>query len=76
MIEKKYDKYIGKTRKLILEIMKEDQFNDPHSDQWIFYMDKDFFWRKRYLYLFFENDKVVRSSIIIKNFWEKNERYD
>lgn len=76
-MKRNYHHLVGKTKKEILKIVKEDQFNDPHSDEWIFYMDKDFFWRKRYLYLLFEGDMVVLSRIVYKRFWEKrNGKYN
>lgn len=70
-MKKNYNDLMGKTKEVVLSLMGDDQFNDPHSDKWIFYMDKDYFWRKRYLYLFFERGIVVRTSIVFKNFWEK-----
>ncbi|MET3537439.1 hypothetical protein [Chryseobacterium limigenitum] len=66
-----YDNLVGKTRKEILEIVKEDHFNDPHSDEWLFYVEKYYFWRKKYLYLLFVDGVVVKSRMIYKNFWEK-----
>lgn len=71
IMKKDFDKLSGKTKKEILEIIKDDQFNDPHSDEWIFYLEKDYFWRKKYLCIFFEEGTVMLSSIIVKNFWEK-----
>ncbi|UTX48909.1 hypothetical protein [Chryseobacterium sp. MA9] len=70
-MKKDFDKLSGKTKKEILETIKDDQFNDPHSDEWIFYLEKDHFWRKKYLCIFFEEGIVMLSSIIVKNFWEK-----
>jgi len=70
-MKKDYSKLVGKTKKEILGIVKEDQFNDPHSDEWFFYLEKSYFWKRKILYLLFEDGEVVQSRIIYKFFWHR-----
>lgn len=69
-MEKKYDELIGKTKKEVLIAMGGDQFNDPHSNVWIFFLEKRALGRKKFLRLFFVNNIVKNTFIITKNFWQ------
>jgi len=67
---------VGKTKKEVLEIMKDDFNFDFNSDEWFFYLGKSYRWQKKYQYLLFEDNIVIRSSIIFKNLLDKNVLYD
>lgn len=69
MIE--YSNLIGKTRKEIADLMKNSELNDPYSDEWIFYLDKNYLGQKRFLYLFFKNNVIQGYCVVTKNFWNK-----
>lgn len=63
--------FIGKTKKEILDMMIDDQFNDIHSNEWTFLSKKDFWGNKNYLHIIFEDNIVIRTKVIIKYFWQK-----
>lgn len=71
-----YNGLLGKNRKEILQSIELAYINDSSSEVLIFYLGKSYFWQKKFLYVFFEKDKVVRSSIIFKNIWDKSISYD
>lgn len=70
MKEKNNIHFTGKTKKEIVSIMECDQFNDPHASVWVFFLEKKQFGRKKYLYLFFEKNIVVKFKFKTKNFWQ------
>jgi hypothetical protein len=62
---------INKTKKEVVKIIDENMANEMSSDIWVFHLGSGCFWQKKYLYIFFEEDIVIRTSIIYKNFWDK-----
>lgn len=65
------ENFTGKTKKEVLDIMEDGQFNDIHSDQWVFLIKKDIWGNRSYLHLFFEDNIAIRGSIVFKYFWQK-----
>jgi hypothetical protein len=70
MMKKNYNDLIGKTKKEVLDAMENDQFNDPHSNVWTFYLGKEFLGKTKILQLFFTNNVVEKTRILTKNFWQ------
>jgi len=54
---------LGKTKKEILSIMKGDEFNYFHSDQWSYFVKKNWLGQQVYLYIYFEKDKVKKAGL-------------
>ncbi|MDQ0594833.1 hypothetical protein QFZ37_003202 [Chryseobacterium ginsenosidimutans] len=71
-----YYSLTGRTRDDILESIKRSCLTANYDDELIFYLGKSYCWQKRYLFIFFEKDIVIRASIIFKNTWEKKFRND
>lgn len=61
----------GKTKEEVLEIVKKDMKKDFNSDEWFFYLGKTYRCQRKYQYLLFEDNLVLRSSIIFEYLWEK-----
>ncbi|GAA4161527.1 hypothetical protein GCM10022217_27320 [Chryseobacterium ginsenosidimutans] len=66
-----YNSLSGRTRKDILEGIELACLSDRYDEELIFYLGKSYFWQKKYLYVFFEEDIVIRSSITYRNLWDK-----
>lgn len=69
-MKKNYNHIIGKTKKEVIFFLGGDQFNDPHSDKWTFFINKNYLGRKKYLHVIFEAGIVVQVFLRVKNFWE------
>ncbi|MFP3598620.1 hypothetical protein [Chryseobacterium sp. SIMBA_029] len=72
----KYNKLTGKTKEEVLELISENKINNINSDLWVLYIEKRYFWQKKFLHLFFEEGKVVLYRIVFKNFWNKGITHD
>ncbi|PWN58050.1 hypothetical protein [Chryseobacterium viscerum] len=66
-----YCNLIGKTREEILDLLKNREFNDRYSDEWIVCLGRNYLGRKRFLYLFFENNIIKGYCTVTKNLWNK-----
>ncbi|WP_300687261.1 hypothetical protein [Chryseobacterium sp.] len=71
-MKKIYNGLSGKTKKEILETIKENLNCEIHSDEWFLYLGKSYPWQRKYQYLLFDDNIVIRSSIVFKNLWDKS----
>ncbi|BAP32426.1 uncharacterized protein CHSO_3389 [Chryseobacterium sp. StRB126] len=74
-MKKIYNHLAGKTKKEVLEIVKKDLKYDFNSDEWFLYLGRSYRWQRKYQYLLFEDNVVIRSSIIFKNLWDERILY-
>lgn len=69
MKKKDYSKIIGKTKKEVIAFFDGDQFNDPHSDLWTFFLGQNFLGRKSDLKVVFKNGVVSKVVLRVRYFW-------
>lgn len=62
---KNYDHLLGKTKAIILQEMG-NQYNHYPMDTWTYRIKTNWIGRKKILMLYFENNIVVRTSILNK----------
>lgn len=70
MKKKDYNKIMGKTKKEVIDFFEGDQFNDPHSDLWTFFLGQNFLGRRSYLHVIFNNGVVSKVVLRVRNFWQ------
>ncbi|GAA0739292.1 hypothetical protein GCM10009431_08150 [Gaetbulibacter jejuensis] len=55
---------LGMSKNQVIDTLGGLAFNDINSDVWFYRVPHRYFWSKKFLFLFFKDDKVINVSFL------------